>query len=337
MTQLHTSSGIWASTIVGIAALTTALAAGCSGGDDVDPNTGGSGGSPAAGSGGSGAPVAGSGGTGGSSTPNAGSGGSSTPNAGSGGTSAGSGGTTAGSGGMGAQGTACPPPGGALMTDFTYLPTATDPTSASFGDFTTMFSGGTYVFPNGVEPFPLTSDVSKDEWVIAGEVGNYSGFGIFFNACHSLDASTYKGISFKISGDVPSPPSITDPPQHVTFTVGTAENDVTAEWINAHKVNEADVDIVNLGRCTPVPGVIPNDRYNGSCAAPKVSIPVTATPTTITVLWEELLAGRPAATVDPSEITSIAWALPPPTGLQPPGTVVPYMAEITIDDLTFVE
>jgi hypothetical protein len=48
------------------------------------------------------------------------------------------------------------------------------------------------------------------------------------------------------------------------------------------------------------------------------------------VLWRDLTEGCPVSTVDPREITSIAWYLPP-------AATGPYSVDIHIDDLRFTD
>lgn len=331
MTQLLRSSALCAFAVSASAILFAA----CGGGDDVDP--GGDAGSGNTGN------TSGSGGSGGS-------GNTAGTSAGSGGTSAGSGGSgnTAGTGGgsAGTPGTGfeCPVPTEPLITDFELAADDTTPADTTFGDFTMTFSGGTFYYPGDTATFPLTSDMSTGVWELSGEVGDFSGFGLYFNAaggaCQLVDASAFKGISFMISGDVPSPEAnLAEPPQTVTMNVGTAANEITAEWANANKLNATDVDVVGFGRCTPTSGALgpqPGDRYNGSCAAPKYSIDVSPVPTLVTVLWSDLVGGVPSAGIDPAEITSISWNFPPPAGAGTP-TSTPYTMTLTVEDLQFVE
>jgi hypothetical protein len=223
----------------------------------------------------------------------------------------------------------------ALITDFTYMDVVGAKTdTASFGDYTTTFSGGTFVYPGAGTTYPLTSDVTKGNWHVSGTVGDYSGFGLFFSAvnpatglpggCGKVDASAFKGIQFSISGSVAMAGS-------VTLTIGTAADDPASAWLNAHKASAADADKdPNFGRCMPI-----TNQYDGTCGAPSKAIPVTATPTVVKVMWADLLGGKPEATVNPSEITYITWVLPSPVGA---GTAAPttYAADVTIDDLQFI-
>jgi hypothetical protein len=106
---------------------------------------------------------------------------------------------TAGTGPDTSDAIACPTPVDALILDFTYDPSG-DGAQATFGDFAQTFSGGTFVYPNEetMPMYPLTSDVTGDNWHITGTVGDYSGFGLFFQDCTKLDASAFDGIEFTI-------------------------------------------------------------------------------------------------------------------------------------------
>jgi hypothetical protein len=235
-----------------------------------------------------------------------------------------------------AQGVHCPPITQALMTDFTYTaPVVADagaadagPAPASTmgtyfgGDPTMVFSGASFVYPTAGS-YPVSSDVSGNDWHITGTLGDYSGFGVSFAQCYSQDASMYQGISFTVQGSIPMGNN------SLTFSVGTAENDVTHLWLNAN-TNPATPAPINAGRCIPAVS-----QYDGSCAAPTRTVLVTADRTTVNVLWAELTGGRPAATVNPAEITNLAWAFPAPGGA---GTAnpTPYAVDVTIDDLQFI-
>ncbi len=247
-----------------------------------------------------------SGGTGGTTTP-AGAGGT-TAQAGTGG--AGTAGTT---GSVSTDGKLCPPPAGALITDFT--PGATDTTQVHFGNSTT-FAGGEYTYPAA-----LVSDVTGGDWHISGTVGDYSGFGLYFDNCTTVDASAYKGISFKISGDAGSYGGI-------TFEVDTLNDSVSAAWLNTHDDINATTPATNPGRCTPPADPTLNQYSQQVCANSTASIPVTAAPVTQTILWADFTGGKPKP-VEPAEITGIHWNFTWNNG----GA---YNVDIHIDDLSFV-
>lgn len=303
----------------GCLVLAALLVSGCV--EDVDSAVGAAGNVGTAGSAGAGSPVAGSGGA-----PSSGAAGSGTVS------SSGAG----GGGGAGAYandatfgtGSVCPAPASALITDFTYVPPATDAgepntTGVAFGDFTTAFSGSTFVYPNA-GTYAVSSDVTDDNWHMSGSLGDYSGFGVTFN-CSRFDASAYAGIAFTIQGSVPLGNT-------VTLSVGTAENQITHLWLNMYGMPLPNPPAApNSGRCVPAS----LNQYDGSCGSPTFTVPVTVEPTEIEVTWAQLTGGRPAAAVNPSEITGIAWNFPPPGGA---GTnnPTPYDVDLIIDNLRFL-
>jgi hypothetical protein len=294
---------------------------------DVDPTPVGG-----AGSAGAGSTVVGGGGSAGSGTVN--------NNAGSGG----SGANQYTSDSSFATGMKCPAVMQALLTDFTYVgaapvavadagadagnaPAPANPpnmTGVSFGDFTNTLSGSSFVYPSD-GAYPVHSDVTGNDWHMTGSIGNYSGFGVVFVGCSFVDASNYQGISFTVQGSVAGPTGN----NNLTFSVGTAADDITHVWLNAVAMPTPPA-MVNAGRCVPAA-----TQYDGTCAAPSHAVPVTAERQTVRVLWADLTAGRPAATVDPKEITSLSWAFPAPAGA---GTATPvtYDVDITVDDLQFI-
>lgn len=326
----HTAAG-WGAARATLALVGVAGAALLLGGcvEDVDPMT----------------PIASSAGSAGMGSVVVSTGGSAGSN-GSGGNTAG--GNTSGSGGTGANpytsdptfaaGIRCPAITQALLTDFTYVTPpspdagadggaaagpAPNPTGVTFGDFTNTLSGSTFVYPT-TGAYTLSSDVTNGSWHMTGTLGTYSGFGVVLVGCTSLDASAYKGISFTVQGSVPMGNTI-------TFNVNTAANDISHLWLNTAAMPLPSPPAgVNAGRCIPAAA-----QYDGSCAAPNRSIPVTAERTTVSVLWADLVGGRPAATVDPKEITNLSWNFPPPVGAGTP-TPTTYDVDLTIDDLQFI-
>jgi hypothetical protein len=75
--------------------------------------------------------------------------------------------------------------------------------------------------------WPITSDVTGNNWHISGTIGDYSGFGLGFDGCSRVDASAYRGISFTISGSVPMG-------NMVTLGMGTLNDTIAPSWLNAH-------------------------------------------------------------------------------------------------------
>jgi hypothetical protein len=198
------------------------------------------------------------------------------------------------------------------------------PASAiSFGDFKTTFSGGTYIYPDAAGT-GLTSDVSGSNWHISGTVATYSGLGLYWNisggvACALLDASAFKGIKMTISGSVPAPNAL-------NMSVSTAADTITTDWWAKNTVAPATYS-PTFGRCTPPD----NNQYDGFCSAPSKIIPVTATPTTVTILWADLTGGKPSPSVTPKELTGMSFYFT----WNGTGSVA-YPVDITIDDLSFI-
>jgi len=201
----------------------------------------------------------------------------------------------------------------ALISDFS---------QAQFGSATTL-AGGEYVYPT-TGTYGLTSDFSGGNWHISGTVGDYSGFGLYLDGCSHIDASAFKGISFKVSGTVEQGGGI-------TLEISTLNDTITATWLNSHGGN---VPATDPGRCLP-PTTDVNQWAQSTCAEPQQVIPVTTTPTVQTILWSDFSGGKPEATVKASDITSIHWFFPNPDGIGS-GTPTPYKVDITIDDLSFI-
>lgn len=295
----------------------------------------------------------GMGGTGGTSAGNGG-GGQTGNNGGSGGSTPGGGGSGGGGGVTGDPEFGiklpCVPPTQAAFLDFTLgaAPTADAGTdagaadaaapvpadgNASFGDFSTQFSGGTYVYPSG-GAWPVATDVSGGNWHITGDIGDYSGFGLYFGgtiapetrACTVVDLSAYDGISFTISGSVAMGNTL-------TMSVARSSNNVSHVWLNTIAMPRPNPPAErNSGTCIPAS----TNQFDGTCASPTTTITVTAEPTTVTVLWSQLMGGLPQAGVDPTEITGIAWSFPNPPGVGNAATAMPYPVDLVIDNFQFV-
>jgi hypothetical protein len=292
------------------------------------------------------------GGSGGSGTSNGGSAGQ-TGNTGGGGGSGMGGGGAGGGGGVtgdpefGIQ-IECVPPTQTLIADFSPVAAPVADAGAdggadaaapapgpnySFGDFYLTFSGGTYVYPTG-GAYPVTSDISGNNWHISGEIGDYSGFGLYFGgtfapetrACTVVDMSAYDGIQFTVSGSVAMG-------NMLTMSVAIARNNVSHVWLNTVAMPPPNPPAErNAGRCIPAS----TNQFDGSCASPSTTVAVTADPTTITLLWSDFTNGLPDAAINPEEITGIAWAFPAPPGAGTT-TPAPYAADIVIDDIRLVD
>lgn len=205
----------------------------------------------------------------------------------------------------------CPPAVSADISDFTFMG---NPAGVTFGPDSSV-PGGTFFYPAD----GLTSDVTAGDWHLTGTVSNVSGFGLYLSGCALLDASAHRGITFTLWGEVGAGGSL-------VFFTGTAANQVSHEWLSENATTAAErAEPPNLGRCVPV-----SNRYDGSCREPRATLVVSDTPTRVELLWRDLTEGCPVPTVDPREITTIAWYFPPAAG-------GPYAVDIHIDELRFTD
>jgi hypothetical protein len=274
------------SVCAGAALLGSLGLASCSTDDADPPGTGGSGGTMTSGG-------ATSGGSAGSS-----SGGS------SGGTTGGSGGATGGSGGAPVTCTPQPAPAGGLMLD-EGVADMTRPGFYSFGDFSMTFSGGNFIYPE-MGMYPLTSTwTAGGVWNIAGTVGDYSGFGLYF-PCRA-DLSAFDGIEFTISGTLGMAP--------LTMRFGMVSN-----------TYDAPTAMPPLqGTCVPASTTNPG----ATCTEPKIAIEVTDQPVTHQITWAEFTDGLPNDMANPAEFMNFSWYFAWPA-------TAPYEVDITIDNVTFM-
>jgi hypothetical protein len=217
------------------------------------------------------------GGGGGGTTGDGGSGGTA-GDAGSGGTTggggSGTGGATGGSGGSsgsaGAGACSHTPPPDERITDFSIWD------DGNWGDPGTTLNGGSYKY--GAAGYSLQMVVQSAVLTVTGTVpaDGYAGFGLWFAPC--VDASAYRGLSFRIGGDAGG--------TLVVLQVQTSKNYPTAE--------EDD-----RGECT--------GTWDDGCANNEVVIDVPATPATVEVEWGELSGGEPEDTVTASELLGLQW------------------------------
>jgi hypothetical protein len=152
-------------------------------------------------------------------------------------------------------------------------------------------SGNTYISSGVIEDFG-TSD-----WHLTGTVAGDEHFGISWGCslpstgggC-TLDTSRFKGIRFKVKGNV-------GPDNAMTLSLGRAEND--PQPVNA-----------GCGTC-----VVPTDSDASTsdyCRGPRVVFPVGPTERTVTILWTDFADGSPHASIDPHQLTGILWIFHPP-------------------------
>lgn len=213
---------------------------------------------------------------------------------------------------------ACPPVTRGPLTNFT-TPNGFS-NSVIFGDSQTTLSGGIFAYPTNGSSYPVRSDLAEGDWHLTGMIGEYSGFGLFWHLCHKVDASAYRGFSFSVRGQVARD-------GFITLSINTAANEISPEWLASR--GEAPLQ-ASFGRCIPA-----QSRYDGSCLAAMVQIPVTGELVVHEVLWEQLSRGKPEAGINPAEITGIFWMFPAPADVST-ALLQPYDVDIRLDDLAFI-
>ena len=190
--------------------------------------------------------------------------------------------------------------GMATILDFTSLSGA-----ATTFQLNGAMGGGTFIYPDaGMEADlkGLTSDISGGNWHITGLVKNYSGIGLYLTC--KTDMSTYAGLAFDIQGTFTGN-GMGDggvPAASVTMTVGDAQTDVDS----AHNATPPELGHLRAGDRQPVRRHLRRRR--------RKAIPLTGAPVTQMVHWTDLTGGKKVGasnlSPDPTQITSIAWALP---------------------------
>lgn len=252
----------------------------------------------------SGSSPGGSAGAGGSSFPVGGVSGSNT----SGGSGTGAGGGAGSSGMAGAQSVqpqVCvnPPPAKELITDFSTNYTG-DLNAWAFGDSSggMGFYGGGYVYPAAPNAMAISADLSQGNLHVTGTIATSSGFGLWFATCS--DAQAFKGISFKIGGNV----GVT---KMLKFSIQT----------NADQA----IDPVNKkGACAYTTGTV---NYTPDCTAPSTQIDVSETGGVVTVPFDLPTGGKPVGSVNPHELLGIQFEFAAPA--------VPYDVDVKLDDVRF--
>lgn len=272
--------------LVGLLGL--ALAAGCS---SSGGSTSGSGGSQGNNGSGGNSSSGGSNGSGGSSNGSGGSTGSGGSESGSGG-STGSGGDS-GSGSGGSTASACAAASADLITDF--------------GSGTAQVGAAYFGADMGLNK-PMV-DATSGALVITLDTGEgttetsaypYAYIGLPFNAC--VDASTYTGVKFTISG--------------------TISDGCTLQFSTVDKEHN---EPSNNGTCDKTM------TSGGACYASAKSFTLTSDPTDVTINFADQLNGGAAAdakVVDPTEILGVQWQFNVPVGKT-------CTAMVTIDNVNF--
>jgi hypothetical protein len=277
----------------------------------------------------------------GSATGGTANGGSAGATAGSAGTSTGGSGGSGGSGGTGGTGTAGNGGSGGMMTGCTILPVtqpmiyefpaSVDPGAGgaggeagaggaspvlpamegfSFGyngNPPSVFSGYSFFYPEET----LESNVAEGNWHVSGTVGTYAGFQVGF-VC-GANASDYLGISFTISGNA-------GPSGSLSFVVPHATN-VWKEPLNT----------TTAAKCM-APG-----QYDGTCQEAAATVEVSETETTVSLLWADLVAGKPEMNPNPAELMGLRWLFAWDAVKELDPEANEYEVDVRLDNLTFIE
>ncbi len=189
-----------------------------------------------------------------------------------------------------------------LVTDFSV-------TTASGENFnwgaSDALTGGTFSYDNVPDDGTsvITLSVVDEALNVAGNVEEYGGFGLWFGPC--LNAATYAGISFTVSGDLGN--------SELVLQVQTSKN------------YPAD-DSASKGEC--------EGDWN-SCVSNSFVIVLAATADdpaqgeVISVPWADLTGGLPIEGLDGSELLGIQWQFNCASG----EVCTP---NITIDDVKFM-
>ncbi|HJX63827.1 MAG TPA: hypothetical protein VJ860_07720, partial [Polyangia bacterium] len=231
------------------------------------------------------------------------------------------------------QCTGTPPPA-ALISDFSIATGSTAP--ALFGTWSQNIYGGAYIYPGAAaatpgpcdgtpSSYPLTQTLTGGSWNIQGTVGTYSGGGLWWNcntgtlakpnyvgAC-TIDASAYTGISFTVSGN--AGPAVSP------ATTGSFSFSVSTPTTMKPSVDSAG-NPKTCGTCTAT-----------TCGS-SVSVPVSATASTVTLTWAQL------GVTTPNAISAIAFQFTDPCSLNNGYAVTPckpttFPVDMTIDDIQF--
>jgi hypothetical protein len=158
--------------------------------------------------------------------------------------------------------------------------------------------GGVYIYP---DPLLLKDG---DFLRFQDQVTTWTGIGVWFAGC--INASRFAGVKFTIYGAVP-------PGRQV--------------WVYAISNRNRDIDDDNsVGACAPAD---PQDAW-ATCHPPGLVLPVTSEPTTSYLPWSAFTDGAPSALTDGSDLLALQWSF------DWNDTLVPYAAELTVDDLEFV-
>jgi hypothetical protein len=189
---------------------------------------------------------------------------------------------------------------------------ALTPAGPTITDFSTIDTSAGFIATGGITgrifTYPATMTVVMTPALsIKGTVAGYSGFGIWLNQC--VDASSYSGISFTIGGTLGTPATL----------MLQAKTNTTTPISPTTK----------HGACV---AANPNNTY-ADCWDPVAMVTVPGAAATVTIKWTDFSGGKPSATVNPKEILGFQWSFNWAGG----DAGVAYAADVTLDDLAFVQ
>lgn len=187
------------------------------------------------------------------------------------------------------------------ITDFSELTEGTSWTTGSqdWGDSVSL-TGGTFHYQGeGIDP--LTATIVDGALNLTGTItdGSYAGFGFWFGPSCS-DASAYSGITFTIEGDM-----------------GDTELDFQVQTSDNYPIDDAN----EKGECAYTNE---DDKWS-ECTNNHVVVEYSE-PTTVQIPWEDLVGGKPVATLDPTDLLGVQLQLNCADVCNP---------DITIDNLMF--
>jgi hypothetical protein len=151
--------------------------------------------------------------------------------------------------------------------------------------------------------FTATLDTTAKTWTLGGEIGGYSGGGLYIGPC--VDASNYTGIEFTASGSITS----------TSDAAGSNQLQLQVSQLS-------DWNVASAGGSCLTPGE--------TCSPFVFNFDIPSTPSDIKVPFSMLTGGAPVAIFDPMHIIQIQWQFP---WTCQGGT--PYMGTVTLSNVQF--
>jgi hypothetical protein len=185
------------------------------------------------------------------------------------------------------EGVTCGPttaPGNPLLTDFsTITEGAYNGTNFSWGDGTKTLTGGTFFYDGDGDDTVavLTVTVADAKATITGTIPatKYAGFGFWFGPC--TDARAYKGLSFKMSGDM-----------------GNSQLQIQMQSSRNYPIDTKN----SKGEC--------EGTWSDGCASNSKTFSNLALTTelqTIEIPWADFTGGLPIDPLEPAELLGFQW------------------------------